>query len=433
MISSLVPVILANTEFNKSVDNSYELYKAIRRDISIKNKIGVNLLTYYIYKKLNKDIEFSDLTMFEGSKEEQIEFQKNKIDIILNKCSIEEKIVELLEETQKEYNIELLEKIDSEDSNDTDSYLEKIAIYFQKVYLFQINKKPYCGKLNIDKIFSTEVSQKDRDPLIGDYCVVSRKNVKDVLVINLEAKMGQLELSKRNTSKAIVIEDEFGLNKIKNGWQEILKEELKKDYFIKLLNELNQEYGNEVIYPPKNAVFEIFRRIDYSEVKVVIIGQDPYHGPGQANGMCFSVSSGVKNPPSLKNIFQELNTEYGILREDGDLIDWVEQGVLLLNSILTVRKSSPGSHKKLGWEQFTDTVICKLSQRKEPLVFILWGNYAIEKAKLVDREKHYVLTSNHPSPFSCHGGFFGNNHFRLTNEYLKKNGKQEIVWIKPNT
>lgn len=435
MISSLAPVILANTEFNKSVNNSYELYQNIRRTISIKNKIGINLLTYYIYKKLNKDIDFSDLIMFEGSKEEQIEFQKNKIDIILNKCSIEEKIVELLEETQKEYNIELLKNIDVDDSSNHDEYLEKITIYFQKVCLFQINKKPYCGKLDISKIFSAEVSQKNRDPLIGDYYVVSRKSVENMLVINLEAKMGKLELFKENISKNLNLDFEksFGLNGIKPHWKDIFRDEFKKDYFMKLLDILSEEYKNEVIYPPKNDVFEIFRRIDYSDVKVVIIGQDPYHGQGQANGMCFSVNNGIKNPPSLKNMFQELNSEYGVLREDGDLTDWVDQGVLLLNSILTVRKSSPGSHKKLGWEQFTDMVIYKMNQRKDPIVFILWGNYAIEKAKLVDKEKHYVLTSNHPSPFSCHKGFFGNNHFRLTNEYLKKNGKQEIVWLKPNT
>lgn len=434
IVSSLAPLILANTDDLKANQNSYELYNAIRRNLSLDNKIGITLLTYYIRSKVDSNIEFSSVTMFEGSKEEQVALQRNKIDVILNKYSIEEKIVDLLEETQKEYNIELLKNIDFDNREIHDEYLDKMSIYFQKVCLFQINKNPYSGKLNLNKIFSSGVNQKNRDPLIGDFWVISKREIDNMSVVKINAKMGQIELfSKLKFEAEKTTDDEFGLKKIKIGWKSIFDEEVKKMYFLNLLKSLSQEYSDNTIYPDKENVFEIFRRIDYSDVKVVIIGQDPYHGPNQANGMCFSVNHGIKNPPSLKNIFQELNSEYGILRTDGDLTDWVDQGVLLLNSILTVRQSLPGSHKKIGWEEFTDMVIYKLNQRKEPLVFVLWGNYAIEKAKLVDREKHYVLTSNHPSPFSCHKGFFGNNHFRLTNEYLKKNGKQEIVWIKPNT
>lgn len=222
---------------------------------------------------------------------------------------------------------------------------------------------------------------------------------------------------------------EFGMEEIKSSWKKIIFRELEEKYFVDLLEFISQSYKETVVYPPKEKIFEIFKRIDFEEVKVVIIGQDPYHGEGQANGMCFSVSSGIKNPPSLKNIFQEIFEEYGILRTDGDLTDWIDQGILLLNSILTVEKSKAGSHKKNGWEEFTNKIIYELKQREDPLVFILWGNYAMEKAGALEGSRHYVLTSNHPSPLSCYRGFFGNNHFRLTNEYLKKIGKKEIIWI----
>lgn len=222
---------------------------------------------------------------------------------------------------------------------------------------------------------------------------------------------------------------EFGLAEVKSSWKNIIFQELEEEYFLRLLQFISQSYNNATIYPPKEKIFEIFKKIDFEEVEVVIIGQDPYHGEGQANGMCFSVNSEIKNPPSLKNIFQEIFKEYGVLRTDGDLTDWVNQGILLLNSILTVEKSKAGSHQKMGWEKFTNKIIYKLNQREDPVVFLLWGNYAMKKADFLDRTKHYVLTSNHPSPLSCYRGFFGNNHFRLTNEYLKKIGKKEIIWI----
>lgn len=223
------------------------------------------------------------------------------------------------------------------------------------------------------------------------------------------------------------IEDSFGISTLKPQWMEIIQEEFNKEYFINLMMYVDKRYCESTVYPPKNQVFEIFSRIDFQEVKVVILGQDPYHGQGQANGMCFSVSNGVKTPPSLKNIFKEIENELGLVRENTDLRDWVDQGVFLLNTILTVEKSLPSSHKNLGWEKFTDNIIYHLNKREKPIVFILWGNYAIKKAGFID-SRHLVLTSNHPSPFSCHKGFFGNNHFILANQFLEKNYGSKIAW-----
>lgn len=223
------------------------------------------------------------------------------------------------------------------------------------------------------------------------------------------------------------IENSFEINNAKPQWKVIIQKELEKQYFIDLMMYVNRRYCESTVYPPKNKVFEIFSNIDLSEVKVVILGQDPYHGQGQANGMCFSVSQGVKTPPSLKNIFKEIENEMGIIRTNTELRDWVDQGVFLLNSILTVEQSLPGSHKNLGWENFTDNIVYHLNKREQPIVFILWGNYAIKKAGLID-SRHLVLTSNHPSPFSCHKGFFGNKHFILANQFLEKHYGCKIAW-----
>ncbi|WP_051188586.1 uracil-DNA glycosylase [Proteocatella sphenisci] len=230
-----------------------------------------------------------------------------------------------------------------------------------------------------------------------------------------------------NLNKSII--ESFALYDLKPVWKKIIYEEFNEPYFSDMMNYLDKEYKTTTIFPPKENIFEIFKRVDMDDVKVVLIGQDPYHGDNQANGMCFSVNSKVKNPPSLVNIFKELENEFGKVRILGDLTDWVDQGVLLLNSILTVEKSRPGSHKNIGWEKFTNKIIYSLNLRENPLVFVLWGKYAIEKASIVDKNKHYVLTSSHPSPFSCHKGFLGNNHFKMVNEYLMKKGKSEIVWI----
>lgn len=193
---------------------------------------------------------------------------------------------------------------------------------------------------------------------------------------------------------------------------------------------MKDEYNKNTVYPNPKDIFRSFDMCPFDDVKVVIIGQDPYHGPKQANGLCFAVHTDITVPPSLKNIFKEIESDLGIITDktNGDLTRWAKQGVLLLNATLTVRASSPGSHQDKGWEIFTDAVIKKLSDEKEKLVFILWGNYAKKKGVVIDRDKHLVLESQHPSPFSAYNGFFGCKHFSKTNQYLKENGFGEIDW-----
>ena len=217
--------------------------------------------------------------------------------------------------------------------------------------------------------------------------------------------------------------------KIEDSWKSVLKAEFTKPYFKDLSNFVKEEYGNNIVYPGASDVFKSFGLCSFDKTKVVIIGQDPYHGPNQANGLCFAVSEGVNFPPSLKNIFKEIESDLGVTPENnGDLSRWARQGVLLLNATLTVRSSIPGSHQKKGWEEFTDAVIEKLSNEKNGLVFILWGNYAKKKGEKIDRVRHLVLEAQHPSPFSAYNGFFGCKHFSKTNKYLKKNGLGEIDW-----
>ncbi|MFA7687017.1 MAG: uracil-DNA glycosylase [Moheibacter sp.] len=217
--------------------------------------------------------------------------------------------------------------------------------------------------------------------------------------------------------------------KIEPSWKEVLKEEFEKPYFVDLVDFVKSEYKTLTVYPPGNRIFSAFDYTPFDEVKVVIIGQDPYHGPNQANGLCFSVADGVRQPPSLQNIFKELNNDLGVpVPVSGNLERWAKQGVMLLNATLTVRASQAGSHQNKGWEMFTDTVIRKLSQKKENLVFILWGAYAQKKGSIIDTTKHYVIKSTHPSPFSVHNGFFGSKPFSKTNEYLRRANQQEIIW-----
>ncbi len=217
---------------------------------------------------------------------------------------------------------------------------------------------------------------------------------------------------------------------ITDSWKDALIEEFDKKYFKELLNHIENEYKIKKIYPNIENIFKTFELCPFDQIKVVILGQDPYHGEGQANGLAFSVNNGVKIPPSLKNIFKEIHNDLKIEIDsnDGDLTRWVKQGVLLLNSTLTVEDGKPGSHQKRGWEYFTNAVIEKLSNNRSKLVFILWGNYAKEKGKIIDKNKHLVLESAHPSPFSAYNGFFGNKHFSRTNEYLRNNGIKEIDW-----
>jgi uracil-DNA glycosylase len=217
--------------------------------------------------------------------------------------------------------------------------------------------------------------------------------------------------------------------KIEASWKAVLKEEFEKDYFRNLTAFVRKEYEENRVYPPGRQIFAAFEHSPFDKVKVVILGQDPYHGVGQANGLCFSVSDGISFPPSLQNIFKELNSDTGVgVPSSGNLERWAEQGVLLLNTILTVRESQPGSHQNKGWEFFTDAVIKKLSDQKQKLIFILWGAYAQRKGAVIDRSKHYVIQSPHPSPLSAHRGFFGSRPFTKTNDILKSLGKEEIRW-----
>lgn len=215
---------------------------------------------------------------------------------------------------------------------------------------------------------------------------------------------------------------------INKKWDVILESEMKKDYFKKLGVFVKDEYNKKIIYPEYKNIFNALRYTDYNKVKVVILGQDPYHGEGEAHGLSFSVREGVKKPPSLLNIFKELESDLGIKRTKTDLTDWAENGVLLLNSIMTVVKDSPLSHKDKGWEIFTDKLIELLGEREESLVFIFWGSYARSKKVLIKNKKHLILESVHPSPLSAHRGFFGSKPFSKTNEFLIENNIEPINW-----
>lgn len=215
---------------------------------------------------------------------------------------------------------------------------------------------------------------------------------------------------------------------IGNDWDNVLKDEYEKDYFLRIKEIVREEYKKKTIFPPSDRVFYAFRKTSYKDTRVVILGQDPYHGMGEANGLCFSVNRGIKMPPSLRNIYKELYSDLGIVRTDTDLSDWASSGVLLLNSVLTVEMDKPASHKFVGWEEFTDNVIKKLNEKEEPVVFILWGNFAKGKMKYITNSKHLVISSAHPSPFSANYGFLGSRPFSKTNEFLRENGLKEIEW-----
>ena len=216
---------------------------------------------------------------------------------------------------------------------------------------------------------------------------------------------------------------------IGNSWDTILKDEFDKEYFKELMKFIKEEYKTKTIYPKQNEVFNAFRYTSFENLKVVILGQDPYHGPNQAEGLSFSVSNEVLKPPSLKNIFKELESDLGIqFPEVNSLKPWAKEGVLLLNAVLTVQEHMPTSHKDKGWETFTDNVIKVINEKKEPVVFILWGSYARNKKVYITNPNHYIIESPHPSPFSARTGFFGSKPFSKTNEFLKSKGIQEINW-----
>ena len=217
--------------------------------------------------------------------------------------------------------------------------------------------------------------------------------------------------------------------RIEKSWKTLLADEFEKDYFLKLTEFVRNEYKTCKIFPPAKLIFNAFDQCPFNQLKVVILGQDPYHGPRQAHGLCFSVNAGVEFPPSLRNIFTELQNDVGKkIPTSGDLTHWAKQGVLLLNATLTVRANSAGSHQNKGWEQFTDAAIHKINELKDNVVFILWGNYAISKGRFIDQNKHLALTSVHPSPLSASRGFFGNHHFSRTNEYLIQHGLTPVNW-----
>lgn len=213
-----------------------------------------------------------------------------------------------------------------------------------------------------------------------------------------------------------------------NEWDNILNEEFLKPYFLELINLVNKEYRTKTIYPKYENIFNAFKLTPYNQIKVVIIGQDPYHGENEAHGLSFSVLEGVQKPPSLNNIFKELYSDLGVIKKSSDLTSWAKEGVMLLNSILTVEKDKPLSHKDLGWTTFTDNVIKKLNDRKEPIIFVLWGNFARSKKELITNKQHFIIESAHPSPLSASRGFLGSKPFSKVNNILKKLNKKEISW-----
>ena len=220
---------------------------------------------------------------------------------------------------------------------------------------------------------------------------------------------------------------------LKNDWQEQLEDEFNKPYYLKLREFIKKEYETKTVYPQAEDIFNALHFTPFADVKVVLLGQDPYHGPGQAHGLSFSVQPGVKKPPSLRNIFKELNEDLGMdIPNHGYLKKWTEQGVLMLNTVLTVRKGEANSHRGKGWEQFTDRVIESLNGKETPVVFLLWGKPAQTKIPLINQDKHYIITSAHPSPFAAHKGFFGSRPFSKTNQLLKEAGLTEIDWSIPD-
>lgn len=218
-----------------------------------------------------------------------------------------------------------------------------------------------------------------------------------------------------------------------NDWDEVLKNEFSSEYYKKMREILKREYTTQIIYPKMENIFSALKLTSYKDTKVLILGQDPYHGPGQAHGLAFSVNPGIKTPPSLLNMYKEIRDEYGYdIPNNGYLIPWAKQGVLLLNATLTVREGQPNSHSKIGWETFTDNIIKKLNDREDPVIFVLWGNNARKKKNFITNKRHFVLEATHPSPLSANRGFFGCMHFKKINEILSKMGKTEINWQIPN-
>lgn len=445
ILSALIPMIIVNGDFESSFEEALHTLEKIRKKATLSNKIGVSLLCHFLYNVEDFNARFSEYKMYGALKEEEVAFQKEKIAIIMKQKTVFESIVDNLEESNKEKNIEMLKSLGEIPEDPVDPMMEKMVSYFEKMSRFAIAPKHLSGDLDIRSIFAQAVDTTAHDALLGEYKVLS-KNKDQICIltkrgpINLLVPSDQIP-SEHNVPQAVIsqgpveperdlqlLKRKYAWDRLSEDWQEILNRELEQDYFRALLQKVDHLYHSGRVFPKQDQVFRCLQEVPYSKVQVVIIGQDPYHGAGQANGLCFSVNNGVKAPPSLMNIFKELEEEYGVKRNKVDLIDWAEQGVLMLNSVLTVQESTPGSHAKMGWERFTDKIIEVLSKRDEPIVFILWGNYAISKANNVDLSRHCVLRSAHPSPLSCRN-FFGNKHFLLANKFLAQNGKSEIVWV----
>lgn len=463
LISALIIIILSNKNIEDSFSEAIRFIRISRKKVEEKNIIAVNFLCHYLFNIDNFYENFSEYKMLDNNPKTEILFQKFKIEIILNKRDVESLIVENLDEMDLDFNINILKALKEDiisQSNDN------MIVYYEKLCKFEASPKELEGDFNYINIINKSVGEKSVDYLLGEYVVENKQSDK----ISIKCKRGLLELSIKNTinninnnvSRAKEIEDLkkysniklennfvktnslglensrenlqdiinfFKIDELDSFWKDFINKELEEDYFYQLLKQIKDEYSSKTIYPEPKNIFKAFLNVKYEDVKVVIIGQDPYHNPNQANGLCFSVNENVKLPPSLQNIFKEINNEYGVLRKEGNLEDWAKQGVLLLNSVLTVEENKPTSHSKIGWEKFTDKVVDLIAQKEKPVVFLLWGNYAIEKAKNINNTTHLILKSNHPSPLSASRGFFGNEHFKKTNSFLKSNNLDEINWV----
>lgn len=443
ILSALIPIVVVNSTIEHSYEEACHLLEHIRRKKTVQNKMGIALLCHLLYNADAFHENFAQYKMMNASKEEEVAFQKAKIDVILGKTTVKTLILDFLEEQEKEKNAELLDRLlEDVEHLSGDALFEPMSVYFEKVRNFLIAPKPCEASFDIASFASKKSGDKGVDAFLGEYFVeaidypnqtISLRTKRGRLTLSLPTPKKPAEKSKAPSGAAVVragsLEERFSLTQLRGTWMRLLEREREKPYFQQLLLEVDELYAQKVIYPEQSKVFRALIEVPYEQTKVVILGQDPYHGPNQANGMCFSVNEEVKAPPSLVNIFKELQNEYGQLRTKVDLSDWASQGVLLLNSVLTVEAGQAGSHARKGWEVFTDAIVEELNKRQEPVVFILWGSYAAAKAKNVDESRHLVLKSNHPSPLSAHRGFFGNEHFILANRFLTRNNQNAVLWI----
>ena len=392
LLSSLIPIIIANPSIEKSYEQAIILLEMIRKQVTVQNKMGVSLLCHLLYNIEDFSSRFSEFKMLDASKEEEVAFQKAKIDIILNKKTLNALILEFLSEHDAENNNNLLEKLKSDEEKiSADETGEKMSNYLLKLSCFEVSPKSLAGNFDMTAICKRRAHEKGSDALLGDYLVVEKDL--EAQTVTLETKRGRLvldlsaatgksapvqavsepnntqvqametkDLPQHEEKQALTMNERFAIDKLSGRWAKVMNEELEKTYFSHLLHQVDELYRHKNIHPRQNQVFRALIEVPYEQTRVVILGQDPYHNVGQANGMCFSVNFGVKAPPSLVNIFKELQNEFGKFRTDVDLSDWAKQGVLLLNSVLTVEHSKAASHANLGWEIFTDKIIEELNK-----------------------------------------------------------------------